>query len=139
MNLTNNGKATMVLAATVAALDLYYEASAQANPEWIESLSSFSQQFFPINSTVVIPIFTVLYALAILWVWQAKRAGFILALALGSLYLLFYVLFIVERLGAGLTLVAGMHAISAVVAALLAWYAFKGQRELKAEQGKDAA
>ena len=139
MNLTNNGKTTIVFAATVAALDVYYEASAQANPEWVEALSPFSQQFFPIMATVGIPIMTVLYALAILWVWQDRRAGYIIALVLGVMYTLNHLLFVVTRLGAGLPLVAGMHAISVVVAALLAWYAFKGQRELKAEQGKDPA
>ena len=130
MNLTNNGKATIVFAATLAALGAYYGASAQANPEWIASQPPFTQQSFPIVATVGIPIFTVLFALAILWVWQSRRAGYILALVLGVFETLDNLQFVVTRLGGGLPLVAGMHAISAVVAALLAWYAFKGQREL---------
>ena len=138
MELTSNGKATIVFAATLAALGAYSDASAQANPEWIASLPPFMQQAFPILATVGIPIFTVLSALAILWVWQGWRAGYILALLLGVLATLDRLQFVVTRLGADLPLVAGMDAISAVVAALLAWYAFKGQRELKAEQGKDA-
>ena len=138
MNLPNSGKTTIVFAATLAALGAYYEASAQANPEWITSLAPSFQQAFPYVAALGIPIFTVLFALAILWVWQGKRAGYVIALVLGVFETLDYLQFVVSRLGAGLPLVAGMHAISAVVAALLAWYAFKGQRELKAEQGKDA-
>lgn len=129
MNLTNNGKATIAFSVALAVLFVHEILSVPANPD-LGAPSAFALQIAP----VVAPVIVLLLAIAISWVWQGKRAGFILAIVVGVFESLDSIGAGIVRLSAGFSLAAAVYFFTLVTAALVVLYAYRGQRELAAEK-----
>ena len=133
MNLTNNGKATIAFSVALAVLAVFEVVSAPANPDLGES-SAFVARVSP----MITPLIVLLWGIAISWVWQGKRTGFILAIIVGFFEGFDALGAGILRLSAGFPTAAATFFFTLVTAALVVWYAYRGQRELAAERGKEA-
>ena len=125
MELTDNGKATIGFSAALAGLCAYTNTSPLANPEMQNSM-----RLVPWMEGVMVPLMFFVLWTAIILIWQGRRSGFLWALLSGITAIPMYLPGGISRLSLGLNFAAAIYLSTLVAAALVSWYAYKGQREL---------
>ena len=130
MELTNNAKSAIAYSLILAALLLYDMAMGAANPAWGATRPDFIKDLGPLIGGVIVPLYLLLVGLAVALAWQGRRAGFILAIVLGALFILGQIPSGLARLSADYPYAAGICVFGIIIGALVVWYAWQGRREL---------
>ena len=134
MNLTNNGKATIAYTVALALVPIYIVTAHLAIPEWLAASELLGTATAPVAVGVVLPLSLLLLTTAASAVWQGKRWGYFLVIGLAVFAILDAVTAVPSRLGAGLPLATSPFVFEFLVAVLVIWFSYKGQRELATEQ-----
>ncbi len=132
MELTNNGKATIGFSAALAGLCAYTNTSPHANPDM-----GTPMRLGPWMEAVMVPLMFLVLWTAIVLIWQGRRSGFFLALLSAVSAIPMYLPGAISRLSLGLNFAAVIYLSTLAAAALVSWYAFKGQGERPGKSAPD--
>ncbi len=124
MELTHNGKATIGFSAALVGLCAYTNTSPQANADM-----GTPMRLGPWMEAVMVPLMVLVLWTAIVLIWQGRRSGFFLALLSAVSAIPMYLPGAISRLSLGLNFAAAIYLFTLVAAALVSWYAYKGQGE----------